>query len=855
MNSSFYTAITGAKSQQVAVDTTGNNIANINTAGYRGSQTEFATLYSKTLAVNYETQVSNQGLGSRVSATAIDMRAGTYQSTGNTFDVAIDGNGWFGAIATNTMDAKQVGYTRDGSFSVDENSHLVNQSGHYILGSSHGNLINENGSWRVDPAVQAGGLTTPAAQGILTVPNELTYPAVATTQATLSANLPGKEGSKTQRADLNADLSALFDPYGRPLNIATGESVLLAAGEETVQNQGGLITLAKTLPDDQTGPLTLTINGTEVTAEWADGADRATVAQAVADAFNTQPGITATAENGSLVITSASTLSISGSSNTALFGRLNAQIVSYNDTPNTVATLKDLKSAIEQTAQGVYGPSVFADYGYDGAIKLSASEPIAFQIDSESGEESALANMLESLETNGGTPSTLAFYQAYHRGTQDAVSPSGEKRRIETVLVQTRPAAGDEQPLWEATATLSQNTAATANSPLSDLVYHDDALNLADGEDLWFAFGKQPASTTQGYGYSMTLTRDETNGTDPTLRFMLDGQQFNITASDGAEIHELQSALENTLGAAGYETQRSGTNLIIYPKGDSLLFTNGETNLPNISLDSMSLGRVTYGESGVQTLGDLAEAIDAIGAPLQASAALSQGQLQVKNGSFNTVALSVLSGDNTSEAFRKSFVGLATVMPAGAQSNAVSFNEWKTLSTQSRTVTFDDGGRITGPGTLTLDNGGEPLAVNLDLTAWQQQAMSHSFVQNGVFEGRLEGYTIAEDGALIANFSNAQSSTIGHLAVYHFVNDQGLMRIGGNLFMESANSGEPFFYLDENGNPTAGATVKGQMLEGSNVQSAVALTELIIHQRAYEGNAKAITTSDELIKNAIQMKR
>lgn len=310
MNSSFYTALTGVKSHQVAVDTTSNNIANINTIGYRGSVTEFATLYSKTLAVNYETQVSDQGLGSRVSATAIDMRSGAYQQTDNIFDVAIDGNGWFGVTASNTMDAQKVAYTRNGTFSRDENGHLVTQGGNYVLGSSYGNLVNVSGAWQVDPAVSDGGLNAVTAQGQLFIPSDLNYPPVATKTAALNANLPGTETSRTTVALTNTDLAALFDRNGAPINIKTGENLLIAAGGETLDAADGVITLSKTVPDNLSGPLSLTVNNTTVAADWPDNSDGETIAAAIALALNASGAVQASADGATLSLSSGDSLSL-----------------------------------------------------------------------------------------------------------------------------------------------------------------------------------------------------------------------------------------------------------------------------------------------------------------------------------------------------------------------------------------------------------------------------------------------------------------------------------------------------------------------------------------------------------------
>ena len=110
-------------------------------------------------------------------------------------------------------------------------------------------------------------------------------------------------------------------------------------------------------------------------------------------------------------------------------------------------------------------------------------------------------------------------------------------------------------------------------------------------------------------------------------------------------------------------------------------------------------------------------------------------------------------------------------------------------------------------------------------------------------------------GNIIANFDNGKSSTIAKVAVYHFQNDQGLTSASSNLFEQSSNSGQAIFYTDKNGNAFNGSTIFNHRLEGSNVSFATALTELIVVQKAFSASSKGITTSDELLQNAINMKK
>lgn len=127
--------------------------------------------------------------------------------------------------------------------------------------------------------------------------------------------------------------------------------------------------------------------------------------------------------------------------------------------------------------------------------------------------------------------------------------------------------------------------------------------------------------------------------------------------------------------------------------------------------------------------------------------------------------------------------------------------------------------------------------------------------EDGVPEGFLKDYSMDAQGQVVAQFTNSQSIPVAKVAVYHFQNDQGLSSLTGNHFQATVNSGEAIFYTDENGNYIQHTSIMSNRLEGSNVSLATALTELIVIQKAFSSNAKSITTSDEMIQNAIQMKR
>lgn len=135
MNVSFYNSAAGASAQQTKLDIIANNIANINTVGYKTQSAGFVDLLYSNMNAK-ETENTNLKVGSGVRCEKTDMlfSQGSYQSTGQTLDFAIKGKGFF---AVSNPATGQVKYTRDGSFRLssqgDEEFYLVTAKGDLVL--------------------------------------------------------------------------------------------------------------------------------------------------------------------------------------------------------------------------------------------------------------------------------------------------------------------------------------------------------------------------------------------------------------------------------------------------------------------------------------------------------------------------------------------------------------------------------------------------------------------------------------------------------------------------------------------------------------------------------------------------
>lgn len=229
-----------------------------------------------------------------------------------------------------------------------------------------------------------------------------------------------------------------------------------------------------------------------------------------------------------------------------------------------------------------------------------------------------------------------------------------------------------------------------------------------------------------------------------------------------------------------------------------------------------------------------------------------------------TMSADAISDKNDHNRVKLVFTQSAIQPPTGISwdiAATVTSNDGQiTYDTQQGQAIFGASGLLLSSNLPTMNNDGTPVSVDLGsayggVISSSGVAISASSQSNGSQKGILNKYAINQDGMIIADFSNGRQSTIGRVAVYHFQNDQGLNRDGGTYYSESSNSGKPMFWTDPTGNTITGGKIRSGMLEASNARMDVGLTDMIIMQRAYQANAKTITTVDEMIQKALQMRR
>lgn len=173
---SLYSGISGLRAHQTMLDTTGNNIANVNTAGFKSSSVQFQDTLSQMTqgattpgANNGGRNPAQVGLGVQVAGIATNFGQGSSQNTGRATDMRIAGEGFFITRSGNTTTL-----TRAGAFDFDANGRLTSPDGGIVQGRMAVNGVMPNG----------GSLSD------IVLPRDLVSPGTATNNAALSGNLP-----------------------------------------------------------------------------------------------------------------------------------------------------------------------------------------------------------------------------------------------------------------------------------------------------------------------------------------------------------------------------------------------------------------------------------------------------------------------------------------------------------------------------------------------------------------------------------------------------------------------------------------------------------------------------------------
>lgn len=176
--------------------------------------------------------------------------------------------------------------------------------------------------------------------------------------------------------------------------------------------------------------------------------------------------------------------------------------------------------------------------------------------------------------------------------------------------------------------------------------------------------------------------------------------------------------------------------------------------------------------------------------------------------------------------------------------------------------TDETGGLVTATGMRVLGflpEGNNPLEIDDNTKAIEPGSEDNLeplvIHETLVIDGEtinLQSYSIDNTGNIVGTYDNGKSYQLGRVALTSFNNPDGLEKSGGNLYNATANSGDPIL-----GAPSEDGygVIRSGFLEMSNVDLANEFTDMIVTSRAYQANSRAITTSDEMLQELLNLKR
>ena len=215
LTSSLFTGMSGLRSNQFRIDSIGDNVANVNTTGFKGTRATFQTQFLNTLNTGSSpaentggTNPTQVGLGSVLGSMQRDFQPGSIETTGYKTDLAVEGAGFF---VLRSPDSDQV-FSRDGSFVLNSQSQLVSADGYIVQGYGVNNSFELVPGVVTDLEIPLGSLTT----------------AQATTTVQLDGTLDSSGTIGTQGSVLNSN-TLVSDAGG---TLAVGGTALTALRDQ-----------------------------------------------------------------------------------------------------------------------------------------------------------------------------------------------------------------------------------------------------------------------------------------------------------------------------------------------------------------------------------------------------------------------------------------------------------------------------------------------------------------------------------------------------------------------------------------------------------------------------------------------
>lgn len=815
---SLWSGVSGLQSHQIAMDVEGDNIANVNTAGYKYSRANFSDLLSQTSkpATAPEGELGGKnamqvGLGTQIISTQQIFTQGSLQTTDVWSDMAIQGEGFF-VVSPDGGLTKY--YTRNGAFTRDVLGNFVDSNGYIVQG-----WMRDEDTGTIDPTVPVTniniepGLSMPAnptteikykgnlntgehigtqsaaiysldsnhgwfdtsGNGILTADKLFapTRPA-STENDTTKDTLYMDSKNQVRLRERGVDMGVVYDEKGDALNLRDGQGIWVSYADAkavfTGANNGGITV-------NQNGEaLDININGIDIRRTVTNLSE---VVAAIND-FSVQTGVKASVINGNQI-----------------------QLTNQNNL-GTTATAKNIK---------IYG-NAGNKINFDGkdATKFSAAVITAYQYTYSSVGGVATHSYDDSAVRQFTTTEDLR--EAMQQDARKYINYDGD------LLTYAEPQGGGARTA--ASQWVDDKNDYTANAYKNK----NDGVRVTVNAQGQFEINNPAGDAFNEDDYNGKTFADKTGDviTDRTVDANTDPKNNNENDDDKI-VTIAVTALSNDIVNTNTRMEKAFSNL------------NG----------SLSIGASTGKTSSALKMSAhsmTTEFYDSLGSKHEITVEYRKVSYSPENGTEWSIMVTVPEP------------GVINLDPeAGAYKNVVTGN-----------IRFGTDGSLIGysPSTInyTANNGsaaGQTISLNFGtlggfdgITSYDEKSNTENIAQDGYTGGTLNGLRIDQSGKIIGSFTNGHSLALAQVSMATFTNNNGLEKLGGNVWGETANSGAPVIGAASTGSR---GKINASTLEMSNVDLSHAFTQLIVIQRGYQANSKTITTSDNMLNTLLQLKQ
>jgi flagellar hook protein FlgE len=776
MVGALWTGISGLSGQQTALDNESNNIANVNTIGYKASRISFADQM-------YQDKI---GKGATILDAEKLYKQGNLKLTGVSYDMALSGSGFFVVANNRGGGTAETLYTRAGNFRMGDNGTLQDSAGNEVQGWPLVTLDPDSDVISTDENVKnfTDDYSKPiASQIIKKATNIETITAKATDYTVLSKadslDVMTGAGYKSQASKIS-DVEALKSYYESKLQLYANDPEATSTPSST-QNSWldfELDTLTLASGDE----IFVNVGGTSVSQTY-DGISNTTTLQKLVDRISVLEGINAYIGNSTKA--------------------------SY-PSPNN--------------AQGI--------------VIIEGLVP---------GQAISISNV--GIKSNGVTSSKSFGHN------NEAVDGSGYGAVVSAMDALKAVVTGKQRDIWSATdiGTISDESSVsgTTTNALDKFKY-----SLSVGENTYSVEIEEGSS----------IITDELGGTTSTLTNALDDDNKVSRLAEAINGHpnmSKQVVARNINGNLVVESLAVGEEF------NGVLKVNYIQNTVDYTGDSGASGTLESGEifkfdmSGTVNNGENIE-FKMTANSVDYTILMTGGSktVSVDNGSTSsTITLPfAVTTANAAEMLAEAFEQVG-----GLQDYGIASKNTTTSTTFDLGYNTGNGTNISltyGNTTSVTKNTNSDYSINSGAGAEFMQVKTNinQTASKGSLQLRLDTLGISDSAfgefdvdssGLITMQQDGSTFAIGQVAIALFNDNRGLEPRGDNLLAVTSQSGAAIFNI--NNNKTA--DVKAKTLELSTADLSESLVNLMVFQRAFEANAKSITTADTILNTLIQLKR